>query len=258
MQYWKVHYKDADHDADILVANTEGEWSSDPLSFELDGIRFCGPGLDSFEPADKKRYEEAAPKFKIFKYGGGRLSAHYGYWLQGYAMNAEIPVKLVRKEDRCEVDGIIRLSFEFREHDPNEIQVRFHLDGERVYPDDVWVNEFSLMVDGRIYQSREKTTYFDLALSDISEKMSDKYFFKSCYTCQYSDYSPFGHDNFGNMLCYRKHKEDCLKVDSKADFFEFLEVKENTARQETYLCDEYEPRVHTGGYRGYVKGVEKL
>ena len=42
MQRWKAHYKDALHDTDIEILNTEGDYSSDPLSFVLDGITFKG------------------------------------------------------------------------------------------------------------------------------------------------------------------------------------------------------------------------
>jgi len=57
------------------------------------------------------------------------------------------------------------------------------------------------------------------------------------------------------MLYYCRYKEDCLKVSSKDDFFEHLEPKDFVMRQETYLCDEYEVRNKSSGYRGFVEGV---
>ncbi len=85
--------------------------------------------------------------------------------------------------------------------------------------------------------------------------MKDEYRIISCFTCQYADYSPYGNDDFGTMLCFRRHKSDCLKVNGKGDYFEFLEGKDCDARQETYLCREYEFRNKSGGYRGFVKGT---
>lgn len=39
MQHWKAHYKDALHDADITMINTEEDYAADPLSFTLDGVK---------------------------------------------------------------------------------------------------------------------------------------------------------------------------------------------------------------------------
>ena len=49
MQYWKAHYKDALHDTDIQIVSTEGVYSTDPLSFTLDNIRFHGTSLGDFQ-----------------------------------------------------------------------------------------------------------------------------------------------------------------------------------------------------------------
>ena len=53
MQYWKAHYKDALHDTDIQIVNTEGVYGTDPLSFTLDNIKFHGTDPSSFELADE-------------------------------------------------------------------------------------------------------------------------------------------------------------------------------------------------------------
>ena len=94
--------------------------------------------------------------------------------------------------------------------------------------------------------------WFDVALSDICAQMKNDYYIKSCFTCQYSDYSPYGNDDYGAILCYCRHKSDCLKVNSKEEYFRFLGDKDCDARQETYLCEQYSLRNQAGGYRGYV------
>lgn len=86
--------------------------------------------------------------------------------------------------------------------------------------------------------------------------MKKEYYIKCCFTCQYSDYSPYGNDDYGAMSCYRRHKEDCLMVNSKEDYFKYLEGKDADVRQETYLCEQYSPRSRAGGYRGFVDGVK--
>ncbi|MDE6761681.1 MAG: hypothetical protein K2J90_13560 [Lachnospiraceae bacterium] len=56
------------------------------------------------------------------------------------------------------------------------------------------------------------------------------------------------------MLCYRRYKEEYLKVNDKDDFFEYIEMKDFDTRQEDYLCEEYEVRNKCEGYRGFVDG----
>ena len=128
-------------------------------------------------------------------------------------------------------------------------------DDIRVYPDDVVVQEFSLTIDGICYKSTKKTLDFETTLNDICGQIKDDYTLKCCFTCQYSDYSPYGNDDYGTMLCFCRHKDDCLKVNSKDDFFAFLDGKDFDMRQETYLCAHYCLRDKAGGYRGFVDGI---
>ena len=177
MQYWKAHYKDALHDADIRIINAED--TAEPLSFTLDGIRFQGASCADFHLAEEAYYDEA-------------------------------------------------------------------------------VLDFSLLVDELCYESSRKSLYFEDALRNICTQMKDNYLLKCCFTCQYSDYSPYGNDDYGAMLCYRRYKEDCLKVNNKEEYFLYLEGKDCDMRQETYLCGQYHPRSQAGGYRGFVDGARDL
>ena len=262
MQIWKAHYKDLLHDTVIDIVNTEDDSRTDTLSFTLDGVKFQGRTLGGFELSDHAQYEEAKNKFCILKSGSYRVRntevSYYLYELQRYALDIEIPMKVVRKLDNCEIQGKIHLAFEYVEHDLNKNQSKIFCDGVRVYFDDEIVSDFTLCVEGKRYSSTKKTLYFESALYDICKQMAQDYYLKCCFTCQYSDYSPYGNDDFGCMICYRKHKEDCLKVNSKDDFFEHLEDKDCEVRQETYLCEEYELRNKCSGYRGFVYGVKEL
>lgn len=259
MQRWKAHYKDILHDTDIEILNTEGDYSTDPLSFTLDGITFQGTGLGDFRLADPERQKEAGRKFALLKWGGHHSKYHvtspYRYDLQRYALEAEIPVSVFRKRDGQTVGGRILLAFRYERPDMSKSHSIVLCDDERVYRDEAVVSEFSLYVDGKCYKSRKMTLWFEEALKDISAQMKDSYYMKCCFTCQYSDYSPYGSDDYGIMLCYCRHKDACLKVNGKDDFFAFLEGKDFDGRQETYLCSRYSPRDRAAGYRGFVEGV---
>ncbi len=261
MQILTAHFKDELHDTFIEIVNTEKDAQDDPLSFTLDSITFRGSSLGNFQLSDETQYDEAKEKFHILKagpYNVGDNTAGYLYTLQRYALDVEIPVKVLRKRDGCELPAVIHLSFEYKEHDMEKRQSIRYCDDVRVYQDDVKVSDFSLLADGAKYSSTRKIPAFDLALPDICRQMSKEYYLKSCFTCQYSEYSPYGGDDYGSMLCYRNNKEECLKVHNKDDYFEYLEDKDFEMRQETFLCEEYEPRNKCSGYRGFVDGVDHL
>jgi hypothetical protein len=69
---------------------------------------------------------------------------------------------------------------------------------------------------------------------------------RCCATCLYSDYSPGGH-GLTAMACHRDAKEQYLSVRSKHEYWS-VPVTEDVI--ETYLCPEYQRRVHGTGYRG--------
>lgn len=259
MQYWKAHYKDAMHDTDIEIMNTEEDYSTEPLSFTLDNITFRGTSLDDLHLADEAQYEEAGRKFSLLKWGGYYSKYHmtspYLYDLQRYELKVEISVKVFRKRDGSLTTGALFFAFKCVEPDITKPHCIMTCDDIRVHKDDVTVQEFSLSVDGKCYKSTRKTLYFENALNDICRQAKNDYYIKCCFTCQFSDYSPYGNDDYGLMLCFCRHKNDCLKVNSKVDFFSFLEGKDFDARQETYLCDQYCFRDKASGYRGFVDGT---
>ena len=228
----------------------------------LDNITFCGTSLDDFHLEDEGQYGAASRKFSLLKWGGHNseslespVASPYLYDLQGYELEAEIPISVFRKRDKHLIAGTLFLSFKCVGYDLSKPHSAQMCDDVRVYSDDVAVREFSLSVDGTCYKSARRTLDFETALNDICRQIKDDYYIKCCFTCQYSDYSPYGNDDYGTMLCFCRHKDDCLKVNSKDDFFSFLEGNDFDKRQETYLCEHYCLRNKASGYRGFVDGI---
>ncbi|MBR4224139.1 MAG: hypothetical protein IKR73_04960 [Oscillospiraceae bacterium] len=239
--------------------NTEGSYSTDPLSFTIDGVTFKGTSLTDLQPADDTDLAKACERFCILKEGGFTIGKDddpvpYWYTLQRYAMVVDIPITVVRKRDKSEAPAMLHISFEYKEHDPERIQGLCYCDDERVYQDDIYVYAFDLSVDGKVYSGETMTLCFESALMDISRKISADYYLKCCFTCQYSDYSPYGNDDFGIMQCFLRQKENYLKVNSKIAYFTYL-TDDWDSKQETQLCDKFEPRIRCDGYRGYVDGA---
>ena len=111
---------------------------------------------------------------------------------------------------------------------------------------------FTLYIGEKEYSVNSKDLYFEDNLLKLSQMIKTDYTLKCCFTCQYSDYSPFGNDDYGTMLCYRHHKKEYLKVTDKASYFKYAEGLDYESMQETYCCKEYTQRNQCSGYRGFV------
>ena len=256
---YRVRYRDAGHDcqADICVTKSHG-YGYD-LRLTLGGYTFVGSNLCDFELEDPSQAEAAAREFCLMKWGGyvayGDRIMPYAYALQRYSMEVEIPVEAERRDNGERIAGMIRFAYRMEACDSSRARSRCYCDDREIYLDDTICTEFSLAVDGHIYKADRPTTYFEQALSQICRKCGREYLLRCCFTCQYSDYSPYGCDDFGSMLCYREYKEVYLTVNDKAGYFDRLEGLDCEIEQETGVCGEFEERTRCEGYRGMVDGV---
>jgi hypothetical protein len=111
-----------------------------------------------------------------------------------------------------------------------------------------------LTVNGQTYTSDGGTGWFEGEMLDVQGKLPPGTFMKACINCAFSDYSPYGHGLFGNMICFRANKAGYLTLPSgddfcKDDYFAVMSTVSETV-QETYLCPEFERRKPGTGYRG--------
>lgn len=257
MTQWNAHYRDETHDLDIVIENEEAD-KFDNLSFTIDGITFIGGDISSFVLKDPTQYALAKDRFRLLKSGGKMTWIDhvfpYVYDLQRYALDIEIPVQVERTCDGSLTQGILHVGYRYVPHDMERFQSRFYCDDHRVWRDDLEVTCFRFTVDGEDYPILCDSLWFDDNLLDLCYDLEPKYQLRCCYTCQWSDYSPYGADDFGTMLCYRAHREEYLKVSTKDDYFAQLEGLPCEQRQETFLCPKFSPRTQCEGYRGFVKG----
>ena len=256
MKYWKAHYRDEFHDEDILIANEEADKIRN-LTFTIDGVTFQGGDIGGFELKDRTQIEMAQQRFSLLKWGGTMSEINhttpYVYTLQRYALNIQIPIQVVRIADGSGVEGVLHVGYRYVPHDMEKVQIRQYCDDQRVCADDQEVTDFRLCVDGEEFSVSCEDLWFESNLQELIRLMAPKYRLKCCFTCQWSDYSPYGSDDFGTMLCYRAHKEEYLRVNSKNDYFEHLEGLPVEQRQETYICPDFAVRDQCEGYRGFVE-----
>ena len=256
MKYWKAHYKDEFHDEDILIANEEAD-KFDNLTFTIDGITFLGGDISSFDLKDSEQVGMAQQRFSLLKWGGTMSEINhtspYGYTLQRYALNMQIPIQVFRTADGSGIEGVLHVGYRYVPHNMEKVQIRFYCDDRRVWPDDLEVTDFRLCVDGEEFSVSCEDLWFESNLQELIRLMAPEYRLKCCFTCQWSDYSPYGSDDFGTMLCYRAHKKEYLRVNTKNDYFEHLEELPAEQRQETYVCPDFAVRDQCEGYRGFVE-----
>ena len=70
-----------------------------------------------------------------------------------------------------------------------------------------------------------------------------------CFSCQFSDYSPYGQSTFGSMICVYENREQWLAGQDKADWIG-AHGAEPAWRRETHVCEHFSPRTRPAGYRG--------
>ena len=110
-----------------------------------------------------------------------------------------------------------------------------------------------LNYENNIYELEGNPGDFEGGLLSLKEIIPENIDLKCCFTCMYSDYSPYGQGLFGSLACFRDVKEDYLNLGNTYDIKRDLLIlweKHTEYVQEIYLCPEYEKRTKGTGYRG--------
>jgi len=134
---------------------------------------------------------------------------------------------------------------------PCDLRVRLVLGGQDQRTGGIDQEDLSMTLSSPFGDLKSKGTsgWFEDELLDIQRQLPDGVFLKACINCAFSDYSPFGHDFFGSLACFRDNKEGYLKVESKRDLFDVWDTMTEFV-QETYLCPDFKRRKAGAGYRG--------
>ncbi len=154
-------------------------------------------------------------------------------------IEADIPVSVVTQTGI--VDALLTFEPELGEPLPTG-----QMDRERL--------KLGLTVSEQTYSSEGKTGWFEGEMLDLQSKLPPGIFMKACINCAFSDYSPYGHGLFGNLICFRANKAGYLALPSGQDFCKdaYFAVIDTVSEmvQETHLCPEFERRAPGTGYRG--------
>ena len=219
---YRARYRDRFGEEATTILN-DGE----TLTMVVRGVRFRGTDFDCFEPQDVPDPDQLSS----FTFLHGSLCY--------CTIEADIPVPVVTPTGT--VDGVLTFELDLGEPLPTG-----QMDQERL--------KLRLAVNGQNYSSDGKSGWFEDEMLDVQRKLPPGTFMKACINCAFSDYSPYGHGLFGNMICFRANKSGYLALPSGENFekdayFAVLDTVSEMV-QETYLCPEFERRVPGTGYRG--------
>lgn len=87
------------------------------------------------------------------------------------------------------------------------------------------------------------------AIAQLNTELPQNIKFIGCYNCKFSDYSIYGQQFWGSMLCFKNKKETYSKVDGKDEYKEIMDDFDRLV-PESYYCDKFEERPKNTGYRG--------
>ena len=191
------------------------------LKIELRGITFEGH-FRELSPVDDTQ-NKAADLFDLteFNYANGEKS----YELNGnmihesslvFSVNVQIPIKIVTDEN-TEMDGLIDF-------------------GTNSY------GKFDFIINGKRVEAEKPSFEFGL-IPDKTKSLNIKYI-KCCINCMFSEYSPFGNQDYGDLMCFKSCKEAWLEIG-----YTGLKITENWEKikkfkttQEAYFCEEFKLR----------------
>lgn len=180
------------------------------MTITLRGITFSGHFCE-LTPM-KGQEEKASRLFDLNEFG--ELSAIQDLTLSGkpsvYSLRVQIPIKVISHENQ-EMDGLIDFSSE----------------------------HMNFILNGKTYPFEKQNFEYGLSL-EFTKSLPVKYV-KCCINCKFSAYWPYGNNEYGDMLCFKKCKEAWATIGyvGLKDSDNFEKVRERTTTQEAFWCDEF-------------------
>jgi len=204
--------------------------NSEVLTFQIGKYRFAGTQMDDFELQNPICY--SAKELRKFSWNKLPHAEDFCYTLSDYNLSVFIPIQLITKRGK-EKSVILKLRSSCGS--PQENGGLSH-----------YAMNLALIFFGKTYTG--EGAFFEDAVHALLQSTRGEFSFKSCFGCQFSDYSVFGQGAFGTMLCFKNQKKKYLAVTTKAEYMAL--DREDRFVQETFLCEEFEARGENVGYRG--------
>lgn len=188
------------------------------LHLHLSGVDFSSEFMDGFSPESK----EIDPRFQLDAYNE----------LTNFKLRFQLPMRFF-VIDKIE---FLSLSCELSVQKDQENYSRPYLRCKLQ-----WNNtEINMPAAGTI----------EGAIKQLNAQLPQNTKFIGCYNCRFSDYSVYGQQFWGSMLCFKNIKETYSKVKGKDKYTELMDDFDRLVPESNY-CAEFEERPKTfTGYRG--------
>ncbi len=103
------------------------------------------------------------------------------------------------------------------------------------------------------FKIEKKLEWIEDALIGLQNQLPENIYLKTCLSCKYSNYSPYGNGMFGNIYCFKKLKKELKQVKQKHDLLnlwtaEAVEKGDVFSVQETFDCPEHQLPIKTDWY----------
>jgi hypothetical protein len=229
-EIYKGSYKDSSGTCAIEVENDFNH-----LTIAIDGVVFIGSEFDDLTVDDRSKYTaEQLARFTFLRtpiYQTDRFIET----LCNCSIEVVMPQVVIDRLNTTEFYADLTITNSLGKPRPEQGR---GIDHESV--------TLSIVIAGTEYTGTGND--FEGAFDGVFKQVRDKYHFKNCYGCLYSDYSVYGQSTFGSMLCFRNQKDEYSKVTTKNEYLKL--GPPDGYVQETYCCDQFEIRKEGVGYRG--------
>ncbi|NOQ75240.1 MAG: hypothetical protein GQ574_24725 [Crocinitomix sp.] len=107
------------------------------------------------------------------------------------------------------------------------------------------INSLTLSTSFGDFTFTKELEWMEDVLIGIQKQLPDNIYLKTCLSCKYSNYSPYGNGMFGSIYCFKHLKDDLKELNGKHDLLD-LWTAERVAEgkifsvQETFDCSEHQ------------------
>lgn len=208
MKKYKATYEDK-----FGTVNSEFQSNRSKLKIELRGIEFSGNCFEALEgKIDKEKFEYV--EFKDEKEKGDLTNCRF---------NLEIPLSIIRGKN--EITKLLQTEVQLGESENYGITMKIESGINSVY-------------------TSKRFGYFEDAIIDIQNQLTNEEKIKCCLSCKLSHYSPYGNGMFGYLFCFKKIKDKTNHIEDKDSLFDVWEIEDKDNKvysvQETHVCEEHE------------------
>ncbi len=242
---WKSRFKNKQYDIECIVQNTKDNTDFFPFKLVIDGVGFQSSQLTDWELQDDEivEFSETRNKFDLYE----------NKYLQDFILKINIDTFVLDTVLNKRLKAVLQVANTFsKTKDSDSV-----CNSKYAYVEN---SIFSLIIEEKIFTSNISSEWFEDSLVQICKSLDNKYQLVNCFGCAYSDYSPYGSGNIGNLYCFLNIKDKYLTVISKYatqanDYtvFDAFDEGVHFNVKETDLCENFMPRINTlGGYRGQI------